>query len=233
MISRATSGVEAQMKNTFYPRFGKRILDIVGAGFGLMILSPLFLIVAALVKASGAGPVFFRQVRTGQFQKPFRIFKFRSMRASDPSRSALLTAAGDPRVTPLGRLLRKSKVDELPQLLNVFVGEMSLVGPRPEVPEYTVVYTVEQQRVFEQKPGITGPAAVRLVGEEAILAEQVDKHSFYVKVLLPAKLAMDLAYCANISFLEDLKLIFVTFASIFWKAASSQNPLLGMVEKQS
>jgi lipopolysaccharide/colanic/teichoic acid biosynthesis glycosyltransferase len=233
MISRGNSGSEVEMSAAFYSRVGKRGLDVLGSGLGLLLLSPLFLIVAVLVKASSAGPVFFRQVRVGQFQKPFRILKFRSMSASKPGTGGLLTAAGDPRVTSLGRWLRKSKVDELPQLINVFLGEMSLVGPRPEVPEYTAAYTPEQRRVFEQKPGITGPAAIVNVREEELLADQADQHGFYLTVLLPAKLAIDLEYCGSISLAEDLRLIFITFASIFWKPASSRNPVLGFPEKQS
>jgi lipopolysaccharide/colanic/teichoic acid biosynthesis glycosyltransferase len=233
MISRANSGIEAEMSTTLYARAGKRGLDVVGSGLGLLLLSPLFLLVALLVKASSAGPVFFRQVRVGQFEKPFRILKFRSMRASKPGTGGLLTAAGDPRVTSVGRFLRKSKVDELPQLINVFLGQMSLVGPRPEVPEYTATYTAEQRRVFAQKPGITGPAAILNVCEEELLADQADHHGFYLAVLLPAKLAIDLDYCGSISLAEDLRLICITFASIFWKPASSRNPVLGFPENQS
>lgn len=216
-----------------YLRIGKRGLDVIGSTFGLVILSPFFLLIAVLVKASSAGPVFFRQVRTGQFEKTFRIFKFRSMRVTAPDRSALLTAAGDPRVTPLGRLLRKSKLDELPQLINVFLGEMSLVGPRPEVPVYVAAYTPEQRRALQQKPGITGPAAIGHVREEELLAGQADKQAFYLAVLLPAKLVIDLDYCANISLGEDLRLIFLTLTSIFWKPEFPRRPLLGVAEKQS
>ncbi|HKM67295.1 MAG TPA: sugar transferase [Candidatus Acidoferrum sp.] len=220
------------MSATFYAKAGKRGLDVLGSSLGLLFLSPLFLIVAVLVKASSAGPVFFRQVRVGQLQRPFRIFKFRSMRAGNPGRGGMLTADGDPRITPVGRFLRKSKLDESPQLINVFLGEMSLVGPRPEVPVHTANYTAEQRQVFAHKPGITGPAAIASGGEEELLARQADKLDFYLTILLPAKLSMDLDYCSKISAAEDLRLIFLTFASIFGKP-SSRNPLLGLPEKQS
>ena len=214
------------MKTTFYTKVGKRMLDLAGSGLGLLILSPVFFIVAALVKASSAGPVFFRQVRVGQFQKTFRIFKFRSMRLNSAgSKGGLLTAAGDPRVTPVGRFLRNTKLDELPQLINVVIGEMSLVGPRPEVPEYVAAYSEEQLRVFEQRPGITGPAAISHVREEELLAAQTDKHGFYLRVLMPSKLAIDLDYCANITLFGDLKNLFATFTSIFRKPASTRESI--------
>lgn len=221
------------MRNSLYVNAGKRALDATASGFGLLILSPLFVVVAVLVKASSPGPVFFRQFRTGQFEKPFRIFKFRSMAVSPEGKGSLLTAARDPRVTPLGRFLRKTKLDELPQLINVFRGEMSLVGPRPEVPLYTATYTHEQRRVLEHKPGITGPAAIGHVREEELLAGQADKHAFYLGTLLPAKLAIDLRYCANITLAEDLRLIFATFAGIFWKPELPETPLLAEPEKQN
>jgi len=211
------------MKHRRHVRFGKPALDLLGSVFGLVVLSPVFLLVAVLIKATSRGPVFFRQLRVGQFEKRFRIFKFRSMTAAGTGRGALLTKAGDPRITPLGRWLRKSKMDELPQLINVFLGQMSLVGPRPEVPEYVAAYTGDQMRVLLAKPGITGLVAMNNVQEEELLADQEDKDHFYRTVLLPAKLKLDLLYCENICFTEDLRILFATFLKIFRRSASPKN----------
>jgi lipopolysaccharide/colanic/teichoic acid biosynthesis glycosyltransferase len=221
------------MSHTFYTRFGKRAFDLLGAGFGLIVLSPLFMMIAVLVKATSRGPVFFRQIRVGQFEKPFRIFKFRSMTGSGSGRGALLTTACDPRVTPIGRWLRKSKVDELPQLINVLAGQMSLVGPRPEVPEYVATYSEVQRRVLLAKPGITGFVAMNNVQEEDLLAAQEDKDRFYKTVLLPAKLTLDLLYCENVRLAEDLRIVLGTFFRIFHRADGTRSPLVQTTEKQT
>jgi lipopolysaccharide/colanic/teichoic acid biosynthesis glycosyltransferase len=201
----------AFMNTTFYTRFGKRCFDLLVASLGILLISPLLVIVAVLVRCSGRGPVFFRQVRIGQFGRPFQIFKFRTMRAADATASQL-TAAGDPRVTRLGAWLRRTKIDELPQLFNVVLGDMSLVGPRPEVPEFTAAYRPEQQRVFAARPGITGPSAN--VYEEELLASHLDKERFYVTTVMPAKLVVDLAYCENIAFKCDLYVLYQTFVKL-------------------
>jgi len=207
------------MNDTFYKRMGKRTFDLLGATCGLVILTPFLLIIAALVKVTSRGPVFFRQTRVGHFGKRFRICKFRSMTASSTGRGALLTEAGDPRITHLGRWLRKSKVDELPQLINVFLGQMSFVGPRPEVPEYVANYAETERRVLTMKPGVTGLVAMNNFREEGLLAAQRDKDHFYRTVLLPAKLKLDLAYCEDVRFSRDLKIILATLFRIFWKPA--------------
>ncbi len=221
------------MKRGFYERFGKRALDLSGALFGLIVLAPLFAIISVLVKATSPGPVFFRQTRVGQFNKPFRIFKFRSMARSSSGRGALLTAACDPRVTGVGRWLRTSKFDELPQLLNVLLGQMSLVGPRPEVSEYVATYSEAQRRVLSAKPGITGLVAMNNVQEEELLAAQEDKHHFYQTVLLPAKLMLDLRYCENVRLAEDLRILFGTFLNIFRKSSGSSSGLVQTPEKMT
>jgi lipopolysaccharide/colanic/teichoic acid biosynthesis glycosyltransferase len=203
------------MDETLYKRFGKRALDLAGSILGLMVLSPVMLIVAVLVKATSRGSVFFRQTRVGRYGRPFRIFKFRSMKGRASGPGALLTAAGDPRITPIGRFLRKTKLDELPQLINVLLGQMSLVGPRPEVPEYTAAYSPEQRRILREKPGITSPAAMAHLREEELLAAQPDKHNFYLMYLLPAKLNIDLKYCTDISLIVDVKCILATVARLF------------------
>lgn len=217
------------MSGGLYVRFGKPMLDLIGAIFGLVVLGPVFVIVAVLVKTTSRGPVFFRQIRVGQFGKQFRIFKFRSM--TDGGRGALLTTTNDPRVTLVGRWLRKSKLDELPQLINVLRGQMSLVGPRPEVPEYVATYSEEQRRVLLAKPGITGFVAMNNVQEEDLLAAQDDKDGFYKKVLLPAKLRLDLRYCQRVRLSEDLRIIFGTFFKIFRRADGTRSPLVQSPEK--
>jgi lipopolysaccharide/colanic/teichoic acid biosynthesis glycosyltransferase len=221
------------MKHSFYEQFGKRAIDLLGAISGLVVLAPLFLIVAVLVKATSRGPVFFRQIRVGQFGKPFRMFKFRSMSGSGSGRGALLTTTGDPRITPVGHWLRKSKLDELPQLINVFLGQMSLVGPRPEVAEYVATYSEAQRRVLLAKPGITGLVAMNNVEEEDLLAAQEDKDHFYQTVLLPAKLRLDILYCENVRFGEDLRILFGTFFKIFRRSDGSRSPLVQSPEKQT
>ncbi len=198
--------------SSLYLRSGKRWLDVTCTAVGLIVLSPLLAIVAAAVKLTSRGPALFRQIRLGQFGKPFWMFKFRTM-VEGASAGSSLTAAGDPRITPLGAWLRKTKIDELPQLFNVFLGDMSLVGPRPEVPEYTAGYTERQKRVFAAKPGVTGPSIN--VYEEELLARQFDKESFYLKTILPAKLEIDIQYAESVTFRGDLKLILATFPKIF------------------
>jgi lipopolysaccharide/colanic/teichoic acid biosynthesis glycosyltransferase len=203
------------MNRTFYDRIGKRWLDAVCAILGLLVTSPVFVVTAILIRLTSSGPVFFRQVRLGQQGRRFRIFKFRTMASGASTKGNLITANDDPRITRLGKLLRRTKIDEIPQLLNVLRGEMSFVGPRPEVPHYAAGYTHWQSRVLMARPGITGPAAIAFVNEEEILARQLDKDAFYRATLLPAKLDLDLQYCENIRFLTDLKLVLKTLARLF------------------
>jgi lipopolysaccharide/colanic/teichoic acid biosynthesis glycosyltransferase len=199
------------MRPTFYRHFGKRCFDLFAATVGLLLISPLLAIVSLLVKCSGTGPVFFRQIRVGQNGRPFTMFKFRTMRIGRATMSQL-TAAGDPRITPLGARLRRTKIDELPQLFNVLLGDMSLVGPRPEVPEFTAAYTTDQRRVLNVKPGMTGPDVN--VYEEELLARHPNKERFYLTTLMPEKLAIDLAYSENISFKGDLYVLYQTFTKL-------------------
>jgi lipopolysaccharide/colanic/teichoic acid biosynthesis glycosyltransferase len=222
----------AAATQTFYQRVGKRWLDLALASAGLIALSPLLVVVAAAVRLTSPGPAFFRQQRTGQFGAPFLIFKFRSMVGNSTAKGARITAAGDPRITPLGRWLRKSKVDEVPQLMNVLAGHMSLVGPRPEVPEYTAKYTERQRRILLARPGVTGPATNAHVNEEELLAGQPDKEAFYLSTLLPAKLEIDLAYCEDIRFAEDVKLILTAIRLVLVKTIGLFKPQLHRSPKQ-
>ena len=195
----------------------KRIFDIVMSGLGLICLSPLFLVLAVWIKSDSSGPVFYRQIRVGRGNKDFRLFKFRSMRP-DSDKLGLITVGGhDPRVTRSGYYIRKYKLDEFPQLINVFVGDMSLVGPRPEVRKYVDLYTPEQLRVLNVRPGITSLASIRYRNENEILAKADDPDKTYVEQIMPDKIAIDLEYVENASLTNDIKLIFKTFGEIIRK----------------
>lgn len=195
----------------------KRIFDIVASGFGLIVLSPLFLVLAIWIKADSRGPVFYRQTRVGRGNRDFRLFKFRSMRIGS-DRQGLITVGGhDPRVTRSGYYIRKYKLDELPQLINVFSGDMSLVGPRPEVRKYVELYTPLQLHVLDVRPGITSLASIRYRNENDILAASDDPDRCYIEKVLPDKLEIDLEYVGKVSFFYDIKLIFVTFWEIITK----------------
>lgn len=195
----------------------KRIFDIVASGIGLIILSPLFVVLAVWIKTDSKGPVFYRQIRVGKDNKDFRLFKFRSMRP-DSDKLGLITVGGhDPRVTRSGYYIRKYKLDELPQLINVFKGDMSFVGPRPEVRKYVDLYTADQLRVLSVRPGITSLASIRYKNENEILASANDPDKTYVEQVLIDKLNIDLQYIDNASFWGDLKLIFITLKEIIIK----------------
>lgn len=211
-------------KSGFYIRFGKRILDIVGAAAALVIAGPTIFLCAVAVRLESQGPVFFRQWRVGQNGKPFQLIKLRTMIHGADTHGPKITASGDPRITRVGRFLRKTKLDELPQLFNVLRNEMSLVGPRPEVPEYTVKYSLAERKVLDAKPGITGPASLAHINEEQLLAGRPDKEHFYVTTIMRRKLQLDLAYCGGISLHEDLKNIFQTAGAVlFLPDFSSKN----------
>lgn len=170
-----------------------RFFDCIIACIGLIILSPIFIIVSMLVKANSFGPIFFEQERTGRGQIPFKMYKFRSMYVHQANKS-LITTKTDSRITPVGRWLRKYKIDEWPQLLNVLKGEMSLVGPRPEVKKYTDLYTQEQCFVLEVRPGITDYASLVYRKEEAILAKSPDPERTYIESIMPRKIRLNLIY---------------------------------------
>jgi lipopolysaccharide/colanic/teichoic acid biosynthesis glycosyltransferase len=193
----------------------KRLFDICGAGLGLVVLLPLGLLIGVLIKLSDRGPVFFRQVRVGQFGRPFRIWKFRSMVTNADRIGAPLTGAGDPRTTWIGRLLRKGKLDELPQLWNVLVGEMSFVGPRPEVPRYVALYTPKQREILNYKPGLTDLATLFFRNEEALLAGSGNLEGFYVRYCLPRKIELNRQYAERANLRLDLWIILRTLCP-YW-----------------
>lgn len=192
----------------------KRLLDITASGLGLIFLSPLFLIVALWIKSDSPGPVFYRQSRVGRYGKDFRLFKFRSMRVGSDKKGLITVGGHDPRVTRSGYYIRKYKLDELPQLINVFIGDMSLVGPRPEVRKYVDLYTPEQLHVLDVRPGITDLASIRYRNENELLAKASDPEQYYREVVMQDKLRINLEYVSNHSFWYDIKLIFRTFWAI-------------------
>jgi lipopolysaccharide/colanic/teichoic acid biosynthesis glycosyltransferase len=194
----------------------KRTLDLVGAGAGVVLLSPIFLVVALLVKAQDGGPVFFRQERIGYRGRPFRMWKFRTMAPGAELRGLPLTVGKDARVTGVGAWLRRLKLDELPQLFNVLVGDMTLVGPRPEVPRYVESYGSEQRQVLELRPGITDEASIRYFDESEMLAGAADPEQIYVEKIVPEKIRLNLAYAAHATVWTDLGVILATFRRLFW-----------------
>lgn len=171
----------------------------------------MLLIVAIWVKLDSEGPVFYRQVRVGYKNKDFRIFKFRSMRIGSDKGSLVTIGERDPRVTRSGYFIRKFKLDELPQLINVFIGDMSLVGPRPEVRHYVDYWTPEQMHVLDVRPGITDPASIKFRNENELMAAASDPEDYYINVIMQEKIKLYLEYVENASFWYDIKLIFQTF----------------------
>ena len=189
----------------------KRLFDIVASGLGLIVLCPLFLILAIWIKLDSKGPVFYRQVRVGYKNKDFRIFKFRSMRVGADKGSLVTIGGHDPRVTRSGYFIRKFKFDELPQLINVFLGDMSLVGPRPEVRHYVDYWTPEQMHVLDVRPGITDPASIKFRNENELMEKAEDPEKYYIEVIMHEKIKLYLEYVEKHSFFYDLGLIFKTF----------------------
>ena len=192
-----------------------RLLDVVAAALGLLVLSPLLLLIALMIKRDSAGPVFYLGRRVGQHGRLFRLYKFRTMIAAADRMGPGITRANDERVTRVGRFLRHYKLDELPQLINVLKGEMNLVGPRPEDPRYVSNYSAEQRRLLRARPGITSPASLHFRREESLLKGS-NWEQTYVEHILPRKLAMELAYLEERSLWRDLRLILLTI----WRLAS-------------
>ena len=192
----------------------KRLFDIVASGCGLLVLSPVLLVAAIWIKLDSRGPVFYRQVRVGYKNKDFRIFKFRSMRIGADKGSLVTIGGRDPRITRSGYFIRKYKLDELPQLINVFIGDMSLVGPRPEVRHYVDYWTPEQMHVLDVRPGITDPASIKFRNENELMGKAENPEEYYINVIMQEKIKLYLEYVENASFLYDLRLIFKTFKVI-------------------
>lgn len=193
-----------------------RLLNILFSLLGLLILSPVFLLLALWISLESPGGPFYLQERVGKDGKPFRLFKFRSMRPGS-DRKGLLTIGKDPRITGSGALIRKYKLDELPQLINVLRGDMNLVGPRPEVRKYVDLYTPEQRQVLSIRPGITDEASIKYRNENDLLAQSPDPEHTYIHQVMPDKLRINLHYLHNRSLWMDLHIILQTILRIFGK----------------
>ena len=193
-----------------YPISFKRIFDFTVAGTALMILLPFFLFVAVFIKMDSKGPVFFRQKRGGRDGKYFDIFKFRSMTVKEKADGKDFDAGSCSRITWTGKIIRKTKLDELPQLINVVRGEMSLVGPRPEVETYIRLYQTRWDKILAVRPGITDPASIKFRNEEELLAKAKKPEDEYRKVILPRKLEIYEDYVRRVSFLSDVKILLGT-----------------------
>lgn len=187
--------------------------DSAIALLGLVLTLPIFLIAATAIKLDDGGPVFYRQLRVGQQGRAFRIWKFRTM-ANSPPPSAPLTVGGDPRITRIGRLLRRTKVDELPQLINVLLGDMVLVGPRPEVPCFVQQYSDAQRQVLRLKPGITDPASLAYIDEETVLRRAANPVAYYYEHIMPKKIDINIDYQERANFISDIKILFLTLARL-------------------
>ena len=193
----------------------KRIFDVIASAFGLVVLTPLFIAIAISIKWDSSGPIFFRQERVGRFGKSFRIHKFRTMFVDAERQGLQITVGADPRVTRVGGFLRKYKLDELAQLLDVLIGSMSFVGPRPEVPAYVACYPVDVgQVILSVRPGITDRASIEYKDESDILAQASDPHKAYIEEVLPVKIEYYLDYVKNRSFFGDICIIFSTMLAI-------------------
>jgi lipopolysaccharide/colanic/teichoic acid biosynthesis glycosyltransferase len=193
----------------------RRILDVVASSTALMCLSPLLAAIAILVKLDSRGPVIFRQVRVGMGFRIFEIYKFRTMVADAPARGPAITIGADSRITRVGRVLRNWKLDELPQLINVLIGDMSLVGPRPEVPKYVELFREAYQHILSVRPGLTDPASIKYIAESEILARASDPEREYITAILPRKIHLAREYLRERSLTGDIRLLFKTVRRLF------------------
>lgn len=193
--------------------FLKRLFDIVASFCGIVILFPLIVIVSILIKLTSKGPVLFKQVRVTKNGRLFKIYKFRTMRENSEGNKQI-TVGNDSRITGVGHILRKTKLDELPQLFNVLKGEMSLVGPRPEVPKYVELYTEEQREILKVSAGITDYASIYFSNESELLGEAENPEEFYIKKIMPYKIELNKKYIKEIGIVTDIKLIILTILKI-------------------
>lgn len=192
----------------------KRAMDVIVSAAALLVLWPIFLLIALAIVADDPGPVFYRQVRVGRGGKPFRIFKFRTMVVDADKKGLSITVGRDSRITRVGAFLRRTKLDELAQLLNVLAGQMSFVGPRPEVPRYVELYTPYQRQVLLVRPGITDYASIAYRNENDLLAGAADPERMYVETVMPDKIELNMKYLREISPLADLRLIMKTVIAV-------------------
>lgn len=192
----------------------KRLLDILSSSIVLLVLLPVWLVIALLIAMESKGGVFYKQVRVGKDNKDFFLYKFRTMRVGSDKKGLLTVGERDNRITRVGYFLRKYKIDEFPQLLNVIKGDMSIVGPRPEVRKYVDLYTPEQMKVLSVRPGLTDLASIKYVHENEVLAASYNPEQTYIDEVMPAKLDLNLQYIATQSLMGDIRLIFNTFLAI-------------------
>lgn len=192
----------------------KRIFDILFSGIGLILLFPVLIIISILIIIDSKGPIFFKQTRVGQFNRDFKIFKFRTMHVDSHKMGLLTVGDKDPRVTKMGYFLRKYKLDEFPQLINVFLGTMSFVGPRPEVRKYVDYYSKDDLQIFNAKPGITDLASIEYRNEAELIKKAIDPEKVYIEEIMPAKIKLNKVYLSNNNIFTDIKIILKTFVSI-------------------
>lgn len=188
----------------------KRLFDITASFFGILILSPLLIFIGLWVGLSSKGGVFYKQIRVGKNNKDFKLYKFRSMRVNSDKQGLLTVGSKDSRITKAGYFIRKYKIDELPQLINVLKGDMSFVGPRPEVRRYVDLYSEEQMKVLSVRPGITDPASIKYRNENDILSSASNPEQYYIQHIMPDKLKINIDYINNRTFFKDIKIIFQT-----------------------
>lgn len=191
-----------------------RFFDFILSLVGLVVLAPIFIVLAIWIKTDSKGPVFYKQVRVGQNGIDFGLFKFRSMVVDADKKGLITVGSRDPRITRSGYFIRKYKLDELPQLINVLLGDMSLVGPRPEVRKYVELYTDEQQKVLSVKPGITDYASIEYMDENEVLGESNDPEKTYIEEIMPEKIKYNMKYINNKNLFEYFKIIFLTVLRI-------------------
>ena len=211
----------------------KRLFDILFSFIGLLLLQPLFVVVAIMIKVDSTGPVFFRQGRVGKNFRRFMIYKFRTMVLDAEKKVLHITSGGDNRITRVGRILRRFKIDELPQLYNVLKGDMSLVGPRPEVIRYVEWYKEDYERILSVRPGITDISSMTFRNEESILQGSDDPERYYVHVLLPEKMRLAREYIQKVSFFYDVRLIFKTLYKIVFQLKYSEKQALSLQDNAS
>ena len=192
----------------------KRIFDFILALIGMLFLLPLFLLISVFIKVDSSESIFYKQIRVGKNNKDFKLLKFRTMATGSDKKGLITVGNNDSRITKPGAFLRKYKLDELPQLINVLIGDMSLVGPRPEVRKYVSLYSEKQLNILSIKPGITDIASIKFSNENELLKGQDEPEKFYIETIMPEKLKLNLEYINKMSFFYDLKLIFMTFQKI-------------------
>lgn len=195
----------------------KRAFDMLSSFLGLLLLSPVFMLIAAAIKLEDEGPVMFSQIRMGREFMPFKLYKFRTMEVNADEEGAAITVKGDSRVTRIGSILRKYKLDELPQLVNVFKGDMSIVGPRPEAPQFVEIFCNDYQTILEVKPGITDYATLEFRSEEDVLASYDEPEKAYIDIVLPRKIELSKQYIAEQSLFLDCRIVIRTLLAIAFR----------------